>query len=63
MYSLEEIADEFANTLHAELDYRREARNAERFKQNFSDESDLYIPQVHWAYTTKRVLTLERTTG
>lgn len=63
MYSLEEIADEFANTLHAELDYRREARNAERFRQNFSDESGLYIPQAHWAYTTKRVLTLERIDG
>ena len=59
IYSLEEIAEDFSYTLHAELDYRREAHNAEQFRENFINEPGIYIPKVYWAYTTKRVLTLE----
>jgi ubiquinone biosynthesis protein len=63
IYDLDEIAEDFAYTLRAELDYRREARNADRFRQNFIDEPHLYIPQVHWEYTTSRILVLERIYG
>jgi len=62
-YDLVEIAEDFAFTLHGELDYRREGRNADRFRENFDDEPYLYIPQVHWDYTTRRVLVLERIAG
>jgi ubiquinone biosynthesis protein len=62
-YDLVEIAEDFAFTLRGELDYRREGRNADRFRENFSDEPYLYIPQVHWDYTTRRVLVLERIYG
>lgn len=60
---LEEIAEDFAFTLRNELDYRREGRNADRFRHNFADEPTLYIPQVYWDYTTRRVLTLEEISG
>ncbi len=63
LYDLPEIAEEFATTLRAELDFYREGHNADRFRANFSDESFLYIPQVYWDYTTRRVLTLERIYG
>jgi len=63
LYDLPEIAEEFAYTLRAELDYRREGRNADRFRENFADEPALYIPQVYWETTTRRVLTLERIRG
>ncbi len=59
LYNLEGIAEEFADTLNNELDYRREGRNADRFRANFSDERYLYIPRVYWDYTTQRVLVLE----
>jgi ubiquinone biosynthesis protein len=62
-YDLVEIAEDFAYTLRGELDYRREGRNADRFRENFCDEPYLYIPQVHWEYTTRRVLVLERIYG
>lgn len=62
-YDLVEIAEDFAFTLRGELDYRREGRNADRFRENFEDEPYLYIPQVHWDYTTRRVLVLERIAG
>lgn len=62
-YDLVEIAEDFAFTLRAELDYRREGHNADRFRENFSDEPYLYVPKVHWDYTTRRVLVLERIYG
>jgi ubiquinone biosynthesis protein len=62
-YDLVEIAEDFAYTLRGELDYRREGHNTDRFRENFSDEPYLYIPQVYWDYTTRRVLVLERIYG
>ena len=63
IYDLVEIAEDFAYTLRAEMDYRREGRNADRFRRNFAAEPALYIPQVYWDYTTGRVLVLERIRG
>ena len=62
-YNIPGIVQEFAQTLRAELDYLREARNAERFAANFADRPEVVIPRVHWDTTTSRVLTLERMTG
>ncbi len=63
LYDLPEITEDFTTTLRAELDFYREGRNADRFRANFADEPYLYIPQVHWEYTTHRVLVLERISG
>lgn len=57
------IVEDFAFTLRNELDYRREGRNADRFRANFTNETHLYIPRVHWEHTTRRVLVLERIDG
>jgi ubiquinone biosynthesis protein len=62
-YNLIAIAEDFAFTLRGELDYRREGHNADRFRENFQDEPYLYIPQIHWDYTTRRVLVMERISG
>ena len=62
-YDLPGLAEEFARTLRAELDYLGEGRNAERFAANFIDNPGVHIPQVHWETTTTRVLTLERIRG
>jgi ubiquinone biosynthesis protein len=62
-YDLVEIVEDFATTLRGELDYRREGRNADRFRRNFADEPALYIPRIYWDYTTRRVLTLEEIRG
>jgi len=63
LYDLPEIAEDFGATLRAELDFCREGHNADRFRANFADEPCLYIPQVYWDYTARRVLTLERIHG
>lgn len=63
IYDFVAIADDFAFTLRNELDYRREGRNADRFRVNFAHEPHLYVPRVYWEYTTSRVLVLERIHG
>ncbi len=63
IYNLEEIAEDFANTLQEEMNYLREGRNADRFRNNFRGEPGIYIPRVYWSHTTRRVLTLERIEG
>ncbi|MCB0195408.1 MAG: AarF/ABC1/UbiB kinase family protein [Anaerolineae bacterium] len=62
-HDLLEIVEDFAIFLKAELDYRREGRNADRFRANFANEPHLYVPQVYWDYTTDRVLVQERLMG
>ncbi len=63
LYNLEEIAEDFADTLHEEMNYLREGHNADRFRENFRGEPRIYIPRVYWTHTTRRVLTLERIEG
>ena len=63
IYDLSEIAEDFADTLRSELDYRREGRHAERFGRNFADDQAIYIPRVYWDLTTRRVLVLEEIQG
>ena len=62
-YNLPGLVSEFAASIRRELDYLTEGRNAERFAANFADSADVHIPQVYWATTTSRVLTLERIDG
>jgi ubiquinone biosynthesis protein len=62
-YDLPGLVEEFSRTLRAELDYLQEARNAERFAQEFAGSAQVRIPRVHADTTTSRVLTLERMSG
>ncbi|MEW5957960.1 MAG: AarF/ABC1/UbiB kinase family protein [Chloroflexota bacterium] len=62
-YNLVELTEEFAITLRAELDYRREGRSADRFRANFTGEKQLYVPRVYWDYTSQRILVMERISG
>lgn len=61
--SLQSLVQEFARNINRELDYILEARNAERFGENFKDSASVQIPHVYWRYCSKRVLTLERIDG
>jgi len=53
------LLDEFSVVLWRELDYRQEARNAERFRAMFTADPGVYIPQVYPTCSTGCVLTLE----
>lgn len=58
-----EVVDQFRRTLHDELDLRREAANASQLKANFEGSDLLYVPQVDWDHTRRRVFVMERISG
>ena len=59
----EALVDEFARSIRQELDYQHEARNAETFRRNFGDSTEVAVPKVIWRYSSGRVLTLELLEG
>jgi ubiquinone biosynthesis protein len=63
VYALTEVAEEFAHTIRAELDFRLEGHHADRFRENFAGDDRVHIPEVIWSHTARRVLTLERVYG
>jgi ubiquinone biosynthesis protein len=58
-----EVVDEFSRSIRQELDYRLEARNADRFRHDFAGDPHVEVPRVYWSYTRARVLTLEYVEG
>jgi len=50
---------EFDQTIHEEMDYAAEGRNAERFRDNFKNWTNVHVPTIHWELTTSKVLTME----
>ncbi|MDW4571598.1 AarF/UbiB family protein [Microbacterium sp. M3] len=57
------LLEEFAATSREEIDYLHEARNAERFAENFAGDGRVAVPEVAWERTTRRVLTLADVTA
>ena len=50
---------EFDVTIHEEMDYVAEGHNAEQFRENFKNWSNIHVPTIYWNATTKKVLTME----
>jgi ubiquinone biosynthesis protein len=63
LYHFAAIVREFKQTIHMELNFYQEGRNAERFKKNFISEKNIYIPSIYWNYTTPKILTMEYMDG
>jgi ubiquinone biosynthesis protein len=62
-YNVLAIAEELAQSLREELDYKIEGRNAERMRTNLSDDPRFVVPQVYWSLTSRRAITLEYLDG
>ncbi|WP_186700609.1 AarF/ABC1/UbiB kinase family protein [Cyanobium sp. NS01] len=56
-FGLDAIIDEFGQTLFDEIDYRKEADNAERFAGLFSAHPEVTVPHVERQLSARRVLT------
>jgi ubiquinone biosynthesis protein len=63
LYKISLIVDELAEALNNELDFRKEARNADIFYNNFKKDPTVLIPRVIWEYSSQRVLCLEKIDG
>ena len=57
--NLDWLAEEFTTVTLNELDFQSEGKNIERFARDFSDDPQVYLPQVYWEYTSGRALTME----
>lgn len=57
------IYDECASVLYQEIDYTKEAANAEKFANNFKDMDYVKVPTIDWEYTTPQILTMEYVPG
>lgn len=62
-YELSEVVGEFRRTLFNELNYTTEAQNAERLRKIFMQSKTIYIPEIYWNFTTKRILVMEYIDG
>lgn len=62
-YQLFEMVEEFSYSIRRELDYTYEARNADKFYENFRGDDSICIPRIYWDLTTKKILTMERIYG
>jgi ubiquinone biosynthesis protein len=58
-----EVVADYKHTILDELDMQREAANTSCLRRNFSGSDLLYIPEVHWDYTRRNVLVMERIEG
>ncbi len=58
-----EIVEDYQHTILDELDLQREGANTSQLRRNFEHSDLLYVPQVHWDYTNRHVLTMERIHG
>jgi ubiquinone biosynthesis protein len=58
-----EVVAEFEKTIMDELDLVREAANATKLRRNFEGSDAIYIPEIHWPLTRRKVLVMERIYG
>ncbi len=54
-----ELIHTFEKTIKKEMDFKTELSNIQKFKENFKDEQELYVPDVYKQYSTRRLLCME----
>ncbi len=54
-YHPKEVIRQFTQSLHRELDFATESRNAERMAHNFEDHPSIVIPKVYWEWAGERI--------
>ncbi len=58
-----DVVAEFERTTLDELDLFKEAANATKLRRNFENSELIYVPEVHWPLTRKKVMVMERIYG
>ena len=62
-FDLDGWFSEFEYQLHSELDFNREAMNAKIIQTNFRSDTTLHIPSVFPAFSSKRIIVMEKVKG
>ncbi len=58
-FDLMPLIDELGTQMPLELNFVNEAHNSEKISHFYEQRDDIYVPRVHWEYTTRRVLVTE----
>ena len=58
-----EVVRDYEKTIFRELDLKLEASNTNLTRKNFINSKILYIPEVHWDFSTSNMLVLEEIEG
>ena len=53
------MVQDFAHQIRKELDFLRDARNADRMARNFRDVPGIRFPKIYWEYSSPRMLVME----
>ena len=53
------MVEDFAQQIRKELDFTRDARNADRMARNFTNVPGIKFPKIYWEFTSSRVLVME----
>ncbi|MDS0294398.1 ABC1 kinase family protein [Halogeometricum luteum] len=62
-FTFENLAGEFADTIHEEMDYAHEAAMLRRIRRNFADDPKIRVPTAREERSTRNVLTMEYVEG
>merc|ERR1712196_721979 len=54
-----DVFDESEKLLYEEIDYLNEAKNADRFREQFKDDPQVRVPEMIYEFSTPKVLTME----
>lgn len=57
--SLTTIVNAFERSIIAELSFKQELNNIERFRRNFKDDETIYVPTTYKEYSTVNILCME----
>jgi ubiquinone biosynthesis protein len=59
LYNPVGMVDDFAHQIVKELDFTRDARNADRMSRNFRGVPGIRFPKIYWEYTSPRVMAMD----
>ena len=57
------MIDEYFKTLELETNFVVEANNIRKFRENFKNEPNIMIPEVHFDFVTERVIVMDEMQG
>jgi ubiquinone biosynthesis protein len=59
VYNPTGMVEDFAQQIRKELDFTRDARNADRMARNFRDEPGIHFPKIYWDFSSQHLLVME----
>jgi len=57
------MVDDFAHQIVKELDFTRDARNADRMRRNFHNVPGIRFPKIYWEYSSPYMMVMEFVEG